>query len=434
MKRSLKKGTAAALTAALMLSSSMVAFAAEQEGSLSGTGELEGTLSTDVFSVVLPTVSDTDTTFNFILDPEGLISATSAAKYNATFEEDSTLFFKNSDGNYSSKSNALTVTNKSTMAVDITLTATVSNVEGISITEDNAFTGDKSASLYLALTDGTATSAVNASGSASLTTSVDSAPADAYIVQWNSANSKYEYVLADESNTTFPTYSFQLTGACNPNGDWSGLSDAAPSVNVVWSVAEHVDQVAPSVGKTSYVMTAGQPINVSVDLGSGDLAATGIKSFSYNGRALAANYCTYANGTLTITAATVDYFLNNGISTAQLIVTFNDAASTQVTINLTDHVIEAAPSIDQTTYAMTAGQPITVNVDLGAGDLAATDISSFSYNNSALGSTYYSFENGVLTITSATVDYFLNKRISPAQIIVTFNDTAATQVTITLTN
>ncbi len=434
MKRSFKKGTAAALTAALMLSSSMAAFAAEQEGSLTGTGELEGTLSTDVFSVVLPTVSDTDTTFNFILDPEGLISATGAAKYNATFEEGSTLFFANSDGNYSSKSDALTVTNKSTMAVDITLTATVSDVEGISITEDNAFTGDKGASLYLALTDGTATSAVSASGSASLTTSVDSAPAGAYIVQWNSTDSKYEYVLADEANTTFPTYSFQLTGACNPNGDWSGLSAAAPSVNVVWSVAEHVDQIAPSVGKTSYVMTAGQPINVSVDLGSGDLAATGIKSFSYNGRALAANYYTYANGTLTITAATVNYFLNNGISTAQLIVTFNDAASTQVTINLTDHVIEAAPSIDQATYAMTAGQPITVNVDLGAGDLAATDISSFSYNNSVLNSTYYSFENGVLTITSATVDYFLNRGISSAQIIVTFNDTAATQVTITLTN
>ena len=64
---------------------------------LTGEGSFEGVVEATKYNVVLPTVPDGgEDMYNFILDPQGLIKETEAAKYEAaTFENGKYLFFKN---------------------------------------------------------------------------------------------------------------------------------------------------------------------------------------------------------------------------------------------------------------------------------------------------------------------------------------------------
>ncbi|MCM1568347.1 MAG: hypothetical protein NC081_02740 [Roseburia sp.] len=277
--KSFKKITATALTMAMIAASSMTAFAAPgdedeevttpteteteteteddgtQTGSLGGTGTVEGVVNKDVFAVVLPTVAEGATTFDYVMDPQGLILTTNHAKYeNATFAAGASVFFKNAkvegatDDPYTATSDALTITNKSTLDVDVTLTATVTAVEGLTMAESATFAADDTAAkLYLALIGGEGetaqTKAITTEGT-QITTKMNKAADGAYKVVYNSTDSEYVYDLTDEAKandyTGFSTYSFKLTGACNTNTgvDWEDLKDANPAVEVVWTVAD----------------------------------------------------------------------------------------------------------------------------------------------------------------------------------------------------
>ena len=316
-----KKIAAGLLAATMVVSSSMVAFA--DEGSTTGAGELEGTVSTDVFKVALPVIPEdgSDTTFDFVLDPEGLIKATSAEKYNGAAFGDGTLFFANAptteDGKvaYSNTSDALTITNYSSIAVDVSLSAAVSNAEGITLTEDSTFADDTSASIYLAITDGTNTAAITDDG-ASVNTQMDAAGEGAYSVEWNSTDGKYEYKLDDTDATLFSTYSFQLTGASNSAGDWSGLADIAPSVEVVWNVTAHSDSYlsVTSVTSSANAITLSLPDGVSVSNVLLHKTSTGTDVVLASG-----THYTIADDVLTFTA---DLISNNVGSTVDI--TFSD--------------------------------------------------------------------------------------------------------------
>ncbi len=171
-----------------------------------------------VFRVILP--ADTSHIFDFIMDPQQLITQTSAAAYDGSrFEEGATLFFKRDDGKsedeYSSCSDEIRIANVGTAAVKISLSAWVdpNSVKGISMTEDPDFTNEENPSLYLALKDGERTVPIDSEGNARIEIGMEGA-------------------LEGEDNT----YSFQLTGAVNSNADWSELTDIAPEVTVTWKV------------------------------------------------------------------------------------------------------------------------------------------------------------------------------------------------------
>ncbi len=171
-----------------------------------------------VFRVILP--ADTSHIFDFIMDPQQLITQTSAAAYDGSrFEEGATLFFKRDDGisedEYSSCSDEIRIANVGTAAVKISLSAWVdpNSVKGISMTEDPDFTNEENPSLYLALKDGERTVPIDSEGNARIEIGMEGA-------------------LEGEDNT----YSFQLTGAVNSNADWSELTDIAPEVTVTWKV------------------------------------------------------------------------------------------------------------------------------------------------------------------------------------------------------
>lgn len=348
MKWNSKKLMALALSASMLMGSSMVALAADsEEGSATGTGSVEGSVSTDVFSVVVPTVESS--TFGFILDPEGLIEKTEQAHYTGkTFEEGATLFFVRADEdaayNYTSSSDKVSVTNKSTMAVSVSLKAEVAlgeNGSGITMTSDNTFAGDTAASIYLALTDGANTKAIDAEEGASLTSSIAAAPAEAYEYSYSS-DGGYSYKIKDDEGLTdinFPEYSFYLTGAANSAGDWSELTAATPSVTVTWTI-EPTENAAPSIATTTYTLEEGSDLEIAVNLGSGEAAATGISSITYKNtsgatRTLDTNYYTLNNGTLTFDASVRELLTAAGVTTRTFTLIFDDASSTTVDVTLT---------------------------------------------------------------------------------------------------
>ena len=160
--------------------------------------------------------------FDFIMDPQRLITETNGVKYgNISFEEGSTLYFRNLEGSYdySSRSDQLTITNRSTVPVMITLTASLQNYDRISLTNDPAFKGDYRDSLYLALVDDKG-NVIPLSESG-----------EVKIIYELGEISEEEAIEEAEAKQ----YSFGLTGACNPKGSWDDC-DELPQVVVTWKV------------------------------------------------------------------------------------------------------------------------------------------------------------------------------------------------------
>lgn len=268
-----KKVIAGLLTATMVMGSTGVVFAGGSEGSSTGEGELEGVLNSDVYDVVLPTVSAG--TFDFILDPEGLIDKTDAGRYEgATFTGTSGMFFKNDESSYSDKSNAFKVINKSSTEVTLDVTATVTDLGdnvalvGLNASDAPNFTtgNDAVPEIYLALTDGAQTTpevvpvvTTPASGDTPAVSEAELADKtlddadDQYAVKWDDTNEKYVKELKPVKKdgdpdsgdyldeTAFDEYSFNLVGACNKEADWTGLENIQPKVEVVWAVSVDYD-------------------------------------------------------------------------------------------------------------------------------------------------------------------------------------------------
>ncbi len=181
----------------------------------------------DVFQVLLPV--DTSHAFDFIMDPQQLITKTEAAAYGGSlFEEGATLFFRRSDGKseteYSSYSDEVRIINAGTSAVNVSLSAYVSpeSVEGIFLTDDPDFTDDRDPSLYLALTDGENIVPVDSEHGACMDI-------------WMDGSRDGEVNMC----------SFRLTGAVNRDGDWSEAAGIAPEITVTWTVTAD-EQATPA--------------------------------------------------------------------------------------------------------------------------------------------------------------------------------------------
>lgn len=94
---------------------------------------------------------------------------------------------------------------------------------------------------------------------------------------------------------------------------------------------------------------------------------------------------------------------------------------------------DAAPSISTTTYTYTPGTAVEVPVNLGVGTLAATGVTSVSFNNSgtvtSLPSTRWSYSNGKVIFNG---DYCGLLNNATRVHTITFNDAAKTTVNVTL--
>jgi hypothetical protein len=293
-------------------------------GSVTASGELEGWVDKEVFCVELPTIAENDTTFQFRLDPQDLIGETKTDddKYGvdglelADSDTSAGLYFIDADGKLSSTSAALTATNKSSVDVSVSVSATLANATGLTLASSDAFAGveDKN-SIYLELTAKNADGDVSANALANGTAKYEGtlASSDAYSVAVS--GDAYVYEL-DSSATDFDSVDFYLTGKCNQaeGVDWSSLTNIAPTVTVKWtlSAASTGYLSAKSVSATSNTVTMTLPDGVTL---KSIVTSSGV-TFK------AGTQYTNKNGVLTFTAAAINAQKGN---TATL--TFSDGTT-----------------------------------------------------------------------------------------------------------
>jgi hypothetical protein len=291
-----RKRFLALVSAAAMVLAPCTAFATDTVtspaiGNANSTGTVEGWVDKEVFTVVLPTVASNS--LDFILDPQGLIADTLAASgshyYGKTFEASKTLYFNRVDtgksNDYESRSDDITITNKSSIPVEITVEATTTG-DAVSLTTDSAFTDSTKTEVYLALSTGGSTDVyVDPSTSkATLTSQLDAVDASNFEVTYT--NGAYSYGLkAGLSDTVFPKFTFYLTGACNSAANWGDTADIAPGVDLVWTVKGVYAESLPTVSSADDVLDWADrenPYSLKVDLAA--LGATEVTDFgvSYN--------------------------------------------------------------------------------------------------------------------------------------------------------
>lgn len=163
----------------------------------------------EIISLELPlTDGMSPSPFDFIMDPQGLIEATDAARYGGTrFEEGATIYFENTTGeyDYSHQSDFLEVISHSTIPIRITVEARVENLNP---------------SVYLALIDNHGNEIpVDLDGTAVIDTELD----------------------ACEDTASYNTYAFALTGTCESDAEWSNVSEQ-PYVTVTWTLEPITDE------------------------------------------------------------------------------------------------------------------------------------------------------------------------------------------------
>lgn len=224
LKRSSGKWTAFALAGVLSLGTCFTASANETAtDSVVRNRVVKNGEAADTMRVVIPT--DAAGIFDFILDPQELISQTNASAYEGkTFEEGATLFFRRTDGeveeDYSSTSDAVTITNHGPVPIEAVVTASISVVarDEFAMTDDREFIDDMRPSVYLALTDG-----------------------ESELPILLEEETELSVMIPPEGGEEENAYSFRLTGACNRQGDWSRMRDITFEVSVTW-VMEPVEK------------------------------------------------------------------------------------------------------------------------------------------------------------------------------------------------
>lgn len=348
--RKMKKGIAVALTATMVLGSSLTAFASEVTtgtGNTTGAGSSEGHVDKEKLNVVLPTVEDASSPFKYTMDPERLIQDTDGVKYGEDYEfpasaSDTGVYFKTGDKKYENTSSNLQVINKS--SCDVTLTVDVEKVAGTKdialVASKDALTSATAPSLYLAVNVGKDAKVV---GDAKVTATKTIAGNAANFTTTYESN---QYVYKEKADaSSWKAINISMTGAVN--NKQIATDTTAPSVKVTWTWAkaadgatvDTVDQVdyttdtAPSVPTTTFSMTASTALDIPFSLGIGTLAATEISSITWGGTPLAADtQYTVSNGKVTLDAGLVDYFISAG--SQKITINFNDTAKTSEEITL----------------------------------------------------------------------------------------------------
>lgn len=216
----------------------------EESSSAIGYGKIEGVVDKNIFSVIMP--KSMDSKLEFIIDPQKLIKETKAAHYSGKVFDDGTLFFKHTekvDGkDYTNTSDSFTIVNRSTFDVDITLKVTFES-DGIKLTSDKTFAGDKDASIYLAIKTGDSEKVITEDG-ITITIKLSKAPDNAFEYRYDKNSDKYSYNLKQESDLAdiqFDKCEFSFTGAANTAGNWSNFVNVKPVIKTEWSIRRHVD-------------------------------------------------------------------------------------------------------------------------------------------------------------------------------------------------
>jgi hypothetical protein len=170
----------------------------------------------------------------------------------------------------------------------------------------------------------------------------------------SSLSSKYEMT------TLGGVSGFTITGNMNKNTEWSQLKSDGAAVTTItvtptYTITDATGQeeaistgkyqvkttpanAAPSIATTTYTMTSGQDVEITLNYGVGSLAATGVEkvTFVVNGetKTCSTDNYTVANGKLTFKGAYTSAMISNNVSSRAFTIVFNDTAKTSVTVTL----------------------------------------------------------------------------------------------------
>jgi hypothetical protein len=421
-----------------------------------GKGDIEGLVNTKVFQVTLPVKGNG---LDYVADPQGLIRKTNAAKHpDSVYDNDSNVYFNNGqkvteDGRtitaYSGTSDPLTVVNKSSSAVTVVARVSAYYEQGasnpVALAGSRDFTDVSKPSICLSVVrsdDGSET--VLTQREQVISASIPGCPgAYKYVYeQSNNGETDYGYRLmtdeelqsfrADAANTgtdtTFKEFSLCMTGACNSDGEWkSDVNYSFPTTSVVWNVGFAVS-ARPCINNDYYTVAYSSEIKIPYSLGLFDAAATGIASaefISQNGSVQINGNGSYFSSTdneITLTSDFAYYAKNeNG---GILRVTFNDPQNTSVDITLDN---SAAPSLDETECHISMDdKKVVIPFSLGAGEKAASGVTSVKFGNSDFSSSAYSSVNGGSVVLSASAVRTIQSK-GGGKVYVTFDDPAHTR-------
>lgn len=267
--KNFKKLAAIVMAATMVVGSGVTAFAAT-EGGDTGVGGYEGFVEeASVFSVDVPT--DAANVFNYFIDPNGLLAATDYERFEGSvsgndFEDGATLFFERtvSGGDagpkYGSSSDEVELTNMSSYAVNVEVSASVSGATGVVLSPAADVSTATSPTIYLAIESGSKTEPIIATGS-KLTTEIPGSPEN-FKIKWNSENGKYEFGAVDEDALQpWKTTSFNLTGACG--GPWDATREVAlPTLALTWKVTD--PRAAGKECKLQTIATSGSGVGTDI--------------------------------------------------------------------------------------------------------------------------------------------------------------------------
>lgn len=201
------------------------------------SGDLEGAVNSSVVKMVLPTSEAVESTFAFNIDPQDLIKSTEAAKYPDTeFSGSGNVYFQNASGQYSDKSNKLTVTNKGTVDVDVTISAQAKNASGVNLVSSASDLTNNASGMYLGLVTASGNEAAITETAASGNYCVGG-KAENYAPKYASGNYSYEI----KTDSGWNGFAFGLTGAVDvdeTNAYWTDESIVLPTVEVTWSYSK----------------------------------------------------------------------------------------------------------------------------------------------------------------------------------------------------
>lgn len=450
MQRNFRNVIALTLFSVMIIGSPILILAEETgQANASGVAQMEGFIKPDVYQVVLPT--DVNGIFDFVLDPQKLIEETNAEAYGGkTFEKGATVFFHRSDGRmaeeYSSSSDSVTISNRSTVPVDVLVEVSISpdSLGNITLTDDRGFTDDTGTSLYMALTDGKHIVPVKTEGS-SIQTTIPAAPGDAFKYIYNQERGEYSYELKEDlSGIPFPEYSFQLTGAANEKGDWSTVRDVAPLVNVIWKVTpgqnldsgenNNASQNADSESSPAFSQILKTiPVEKAEEA---DIVQDNIP-FVYDDDALAGQNHQDTDAVLNSDPVwDKDTDLEaDGIADRKNVSEERIPSDTNVGSGE-----DRAPDILKDSYTLKPEKSVSIDVDLGSGSRAATKVISVRWKETDKellemenDTEAVRYKEGKLLFSEAWVNqYLVDKEKQPAVLVVTFDDTGKTEKEIVL--
>lgn len=299
VKLNSKRFLAVAMATVMVFGSSITAFA-ENEGD--GAGTYEGNeVAYDAPSVTLPTI--VAGTFNYIADPNGLIKESNSSRYsNATWADAKGVFFETETNKYTDTSAPIAITNKAAYAIDVVVTMAQKEAgQNVTYNTDNTFKDSTTKDLYLALSDGTTTSAMSqAAGTgaqagqtiykpAELRLSVAGKPSNYQLVYSKLEGAQSESYHYEKKSTVKDTdwnsASITATGALNMAAAWNSGADTAeikyPKVTVTFAITAGAAPVKIQNGVEASVNLTHKATSSAVSVSKIAFGATEVPSTMY---------------------------------------------------------------------------------------------------------------------------------------------------------